>query len=605
MNARYLLWTLIVFETCCSSTSAQATSTSSCCMCPWCEAVSRGGSTVCECGASLSGVMHCDNDTLQVRANIRWCVTPNNINSSSDYCSTNTVVVGMCPYHSRNISNRATFPLPSNPAKLDEVQCSHYRRTGLLCSQCIQNHGPAVYTFDTHCSACSDTSAATALALYIVSELLPIVLLFVVLWLCHIGISSGPMFGYIIFCQTFIIIIRDDTDIYDSVLSHLPSVLEIINRSSLTMSAAWNLLFFRFVIPTFCISSKLTGVHVSMLRLFTAIFPLLLIAIVYSAMETNLHNTRGMRCVCYLLYKLSSKVKRHVTSSESVVRVFATFIMMSVSLVTYEVHAMVHSAPVYNSTGHRIQTVLYYDPTITQFTPHHLPYLLPVMLLMFLLVVCPAVVLTVYPTPLYMNISSHISPRKQIAIKIFAETFQECFKDGLNGTRDYRTLPGLAILACVLFIAVEMVKDRNDATPTSFILGFVCIALSLAVSCARPCKASVANTSLCFHFTLLGVWSILQGLWYQDQHVHTEALALSLVLLPLLPHLFLSLWVLHRTSIHLLTRYHGVEAETPWQVVKSVYKIVAGAVLRRCQWSEDTLSSQRLTRARYGLLAPS
>ena len=599
MNVLTILWIVLVLNTYCRSTSAQITSTSYCSVCPWCEAVSHGESTVCECGATLSGVMHCDNNTLQVRANTGWCVTLTN--SSTDY-NTSTVVAGRCPYHSRNISNRATFPLPSNPAKLDKVQCSHYRRTDLLCSQCIENNGPAVFSFDTHCSACSNTSAVTALALYVVSELLPIVLLFIVLWLCHIGISSGPMFGYIIFCQTFIIIIRGDTHIYDSVLSHLPSGLEIINRSSLTMSAAWNLLFFRFLLPTFCLSSKLTGVHVSMLRLSTAIFPLLLIAAVYIAMETNFHNTRGMRCMCYLLYKLRSKVKKHVTSSDSVVRVFATFMMMSVSLVTYEAHAMVLSTSVYNSTGHIVQTVLYSDPSIKTFTSHHFPYLLAVLLLLFLLVLCPAVVLIVYPTPLYVNISDHISPRKQLVIKIFAETFQECFKDGLNGTRDYRTVPGLAILSCVLFIAVEIIQYHNGASEHSFVLGFVCIALSLAVSCARPCKTSVANTSLCFHFTLLGMWNILQGLWYQDQHVHTEALALSLVLLPLLPHMFMLLWLLYRMSMHLLSRYHKVGSETPWQVVKSAFKTVAGAVVCHCLLSGNRFSSR--SRVGYGLLPP-
>ena len=45
-------------------------------------------------------------------------------------------------------------------------------------------------------------------------------------------------------------------------------------------------------------------------------------------------------------------------------------------------------------------------------------------------------------------------------VKIFAETFQSSFKDGLNRTVDYRMIPSAIILISVIFtIILPLVND--------------------------------------------------------------------------------------------------------------------------------------------------
>ena len=269
------------------------------------------------------------------------------------------------------------------------------------------------------------------------------------------------------------------------------------------LSAVWNLLFFRFVFPPFCISSTLTGIHINMLDLVTALFPLGLIIIVCAGYELNMQNMREVRRISNLLNKLYSKMNTNISSTHnSVICAFATFILMSISLVTFQTHSIVSSRSVYNVSGQVIRRVLYSDPTIETFSSSHFPYLLSAVVLMFVLVLCPALVLILYPTSLYVVLTQHISPRKQIAIKIFAETFQGCFKDGLNCTRDYRAIPGLFILTCVGYIIADSVNHYTS--PGRYLLmGFFYIMISLAVSLARPCKTGVANSSLVLHFTLM------------------------------------------------------------------------------------------------------
>ena len=345
----------------------------------------------------------------------------------------------------------------------------------------------------------------------------------------------------------------------------------------MTLSAVWNLLFFRFVAPPFYISSKLTGIHISMLDFVTALFPLGLIIIVCAGYELNMQNMQnmsGVRCISNLLNKFYSKMSTNISSSHnSVIRAFATFILMSISLVTFQTHSIVSSRSVYNVSGQAIRRVLYSDPTIESFSSSHFPYLLSAVFLMFVLVLCPALVLILYPTSLYVVLTRHISPRKQIAVKIIAGTFQECFEDGLNGTRDYRAIPGLFLLTCVGYIIADSVTHYTS--PGRYLLmGFFYIIISLAASLARPCKTGVANSSLILHFTLTGVWCVLLNLSVHDLYIGTEALAISLALLPLLPHLFMIVWLLYKLAVHLLSWYYSLHAHSPWDVVKCVYQLM-------------------------------
>ena len=133
----------------------------------------------------------------------------------------------------------------------------------------------------------------------------------------YICIMSGPMFGYFVFCQSFVFAIRSQPQVYNSVLLFLPSPLVSLTRLSMTLSAVWNLLFFRFVAPPFCISSKLTGIHISMLGFVTALFPLGLIIVVCAGYELNIQNMRGVRCISNLLNKLYSKMNTNISNTHN------------------------------------------------------------------------------------------------------------------------------------------------------------------------------------------------------------------------------------------------------------------------------------------------
>ena len=89
----------------------------------------------------------------------------------------------------------------------------------------------------------------------------------------------------------------------------------------------------------------------------------------------------------------------------------------------------------------------YIDPNICYLSMKHIllmAFSVSVAVFVFL---PPLLILAVYPTSLYGKISDRIQPKWRLRIKTYIATFHSSFKDGTNGTRDYRSLSGLGFLA--------------------------------------------------------------------------------------------------------------------------------------------------------------
>ena len=128
----------------------------------------------------------------------------------------------------------------------------------------------------------------------------------------------------------------------------------------------------------------------------------------------------------------------------------------------------------------------------------------------FLIVI---MLLCVYPTRIYRYPSQAISARKRLAIMAFAEVLHKCFKDGLNGTRDYRVLAGVYILAPIEISAISHIVTPISGFNQKLVDTFIPLFLFLIISYTRPCKSKIANLSLSYHFLMSGIVGFLFYLW--------------------------------------------------------------------------------------------
>ena len=144
----------------------------------------------CECGSLL----FCSSDGNQVEIRIDYCAT--STGQEDDY------YVSYCPLtHTVNSTNRLYSEMPSNASQLDEVMCGPYNRRGLLCGECKDGYGPAVYLFDMTCANCSSLWSRYAISLYLFLQFIPTTLIFLCFVVFRSRITSGPLLGYVLFCQ--------------------------------------------------------------------------------------------------------------------------------------------------------------------------------------------------------------------------------------------------------------------------------------------------------------------------------------------------------------------------------------------------------------------
>ena len=378
----------------------------------------------CECGYRLL----CSRDGNHVDIIIHSCATSSG--QEDDYYFSH------CPFrHIDNGTNRLYSEMPSNASQLDEVMCDPYNRRGLLCGECKDGYGPAVYSFDMTCASCSSLWSRYAISLYLFLQFVPTTLIFLCFVVFRFNVTSGPLLGYVLFCQTTIAATTYHYSFIYHYIHHHMSSFRVLFDLSLAVSQFWCLQFMKAIIQPFCISEKLTGIHVNMLNSVPAIYPLVLVIISCILMELHARNYRIVGILWKPFKNILSKENMTAVTSDAVFHAFASFIFLSNISVMFTAFQVVNFVPVWNSTGKFQKRVLYTDPKVELNT--NIPYILIAVVIFIFISLIPSLLLCIYPTRLYRYLSRFLSARKRLAITAFAEALHSCFKDGLNGTRDY------------------------------------------------------------------------------------------------------------------------------------------------------------------------
>ena len=508
----------------------------------------------CECGSFL----FCSSDGYQVDISVQSCATSSG--QDGDY------YIGSCPFrYTVNSTNRMYSEMPSNASQLDEVMCGAYNRRGLLCGECKDGYGPAVYSIDLKCANCSNLWSKYAIFLYLILQFVPTTLIFIYFVVFRFDITSGPMLGYVLFCQALISRITSHYFfIYDYILYNMPPFLRVLISFCVTVSQFWTLQFFRAIIPPFCISEKLTGIHVYMLNLVPVIYPFVLVIILCVLMELHARNYRVVGILWKPIKIIFSKANIRVMTGDAVFHTFASFIFLSNVSVMAAAYQLVNFTNVHNSTGYLHNKALYIDPTIKSNDPTFIPYAFVAAVFFMFITVIPSLLLCIYPTRLYRYLAKFLSTRKQLAITAFAEALHNCFKDGLNETHDYRALAGSSLFFPLLFSGSPL-----TSLPPSVVEILLCMILICIVAYVKPCKSEIANASLGFHMTLFGILTCITLVWQFLPSVETYTLEIMFIIIFLLPHIMVVLWAgytfTRRTVIRFGYQFHG----PGWKVVLS------------------------------------
>ena len=494
-----------------------------------------------------------DNSTQQCKCGfLLKCTSDSQVEIEDGLCATyagegSRYFIGPCPFrHTVNNTDSVHSEMPRDPALLDDFMCGHYNRRGLLCGRCIAGYGPTGHVLDLTCANCSGLPEHYAVTLYLVLQLIPVTVFFICVTIFNINITSGPLFAYIVFSQIFLVALKQNLYIYEyihaNVSMHFQVMLKIsVAKISVAIYQIWSLDFVLPVIPPFCVSQRLSELHIQLLRFVPTIFLILLVIIIFVLMELHARNFR----VIHTLWKPFSIIldKTAITgvTNNSVIHAFASFIFLANSYVFTNFMNVLGEVNIYREDGSVYKHSLLLDPTLKQYHFNHILFITVSSVPLFIFTLLPSLLYIIYPTRIYEYLSRCISARKRLAITAFTEALQACFKDGLNGTRDYRALPGLIPVFLLIYAVSNEILITgfgwSPAVSSAFFTMFTgCVFLYL-----QPFKQAIGNISIGFHFMLLSILSLIQHWWLHESE-STETLVLALVMISLLPHVLVCTW---------------------------------------------------------------
>ena len=454
--------------------------------------------------------------------------------------------IGPCPLllkHRGNSTNRVWSELPRDPDTLTTVMCGPYNRKGLLCGRCIDGYGFPIYSSDLKCVNCSELAVGFSICLFLLIEFVPVTIFFLCVVLFHVNITAGPLLGYFLFCQFFQERIMSNKSyrlIFNYILSENTSQhLKVLFHISQAFSEFWTMTPFKSLLPPFCISEKFKSIHIQMLTLFPAVYLVFLFFTICFLIEMHARNYQ-----CFLWRPLHFLLSKFDINSDLIMNAFATCLFLSSTTIICNIAAIIPPAPVFSSFSNAFhKDFVYIDPTIVNSSQEHTVYLVIAAVPAILLVIVPGLLLCIYPTRIYGRFSRLMSARKQLAITAFAESLHNCFKDGLNGTSDYRALAGLIVLFFPLFSAIrELILVASPMFSRDYISMFLVFITSVVVSYVKPCKCAIANVSLSYHISMLGILIAGVRVWIIDVIIGTEILELAFIIIPLISHFLVIVW---------------------------------------------------------------
>ena len=457
----------------------------------------------CVCSASTSdkklvGITGCNTTSFEVFLQTGyWAGCSDNETFMTSYCP-----VGYCNY--QNSSAGQTTISKSCRMLNEEGLCILHRR-GQLCGECEENYTVFYHSENFKCGECS--SGTVGLLIYIAAELVPLALLFTVIMIMKLKMTSGLMQSLLLFAQTITFINYTPSFTAKSEVDHTLSRLHTFLMGFLSLD------FFRLDELSFCLWSGATVLDNLVFRYMTTLFAILLLAFVVLMFKHCSFETKLSKLVC--CQKLKSLVEKHVMFKTSMVHGISTFLVLSYTQYTVTSFQILSRFSLYGEGGKRLRSVVSLQGSVEYFAVEHLPYVIPAVLTILLLSIPPPLLLISYPLMWKIKAKLSISCAKSdidenITIwpirKLLPliDSFQGVFRD------NHRMFAGLLFLWRMILTAIFTFSANLTEF---FVLTEIALLLFLFLhAVSRPYKRQLHNT---IDVLMLADMAIINALsWY-------------------------------------------------------------------------------------------
>ena len=448
------------------------------------------------------------------------------------YIENDTFVTSICPlafcaYNDTTYEREVPLPRVTNSSHLDEYICGP-TRTGTLCGSCKTGYSVFYHSPSYNCH--KSQYCEWGWLFYILSELVPITLMFVVILALNISFTSGHINGFILFSQ-----LLDPVIVNGSGVVQYPQVISVLSWGYQLIYGVFSIEFFNIEPLSFCLWEGATVLDVLAFRYVTVTYALLLVLLTLLFLK-------------YRGHVLARKYLRITTIKNSVIHGLSAFVILCYAQTTKVSIYILTNGYVRGKNGEILTTRVFFNGDTASFSVDHLPYALPAIACLMTISSIPPALFLLYPSVNKMLAFCKLSDTravkavsKQIPInklKPFLDSFQGCFRD------DLRFFAGIYFL--YRWIALVMLALIPSITGFYTSLGNVYIIVLLLHAVFQPYTRRVYNIIDGFLFANLAlIYSIAgynylfsQGLIetfsFQNTYITTTAsIQLILIYLPI------------------------------------------------------------------------
>ena len=391
--------------------------------------------------------------------------------------------------------------------ELNNMTCKPYNRYSAQCQHCMDGYGPAAFSDGVTCADCSGHKYLWLLNLAF--QLMAVTLMYLVVILFQIKGTCSPFNILITNCQLGLNAIMISSKFYNNLIC---ITNKTFTKIFLTIIGVLNLDFFRFVIPPLCISPSLKLVHTLLFDYIIAVYPILVTAVIYVAIELYDRN-------CRVIILLSSPFRlfwcRNWRPKETILSTCATFLLLSYSKFLFVSVSLLFNVSTYACTGEVTpdSSVLLYDPSIKFLSSEHVPYVILALSAITIFVLLPPLLLLLYPTKLFRKFLSCCGFRRWDILQLVMDVFQGWYKDGTEGTYDYRPLSAFYMIQRIAFcLAYLKYLISREHILYGAIVGLLYALLGMMFLTFKPYKVNWMNLGDGNIFLFLASFTLTHGL---------------------------------------------------------------------------------------------
>ena len=327
-----------------------------------------------------------------------------------------------CNYNSSHTSE-AAIKLPRKLSRLNEAQCDK-TRTGIACGSCVSDHTTYYHSPNYKCKPTHQTLCKLGWLFYILSELVPVTVVFIAVVTLNISFTSGSVNGFILFSQ-----LLSSLHIDASGIISLPKGIADLSKGYKLIYGFFNLEFFQIDSLSFCLWSQASALDMLAFKYVTIVYALLLVVLVIWFM-----NKCGGKCL--------GRWFRITTVKSSVIQGISAFLILCYSQCVRVSLNLLNPCPLFvrENSNLTVAKRVWLDANIQHFSKSHLPYALPALFCLLIVGVVPPLLLLAYPLSNQImtfigigKFAEALCQKLRISrLKPLLDAFQGTFKDNMR-----------------------------------------------------------------------------------------------------------------------------------------------------------------------------